>query len=100
MAATMPWDEYVCMFKGLGFQSFKLGRLLRHSNGMPPPHLYFNDLKGRVSFAARASQGQYYSARLWDRLPPQQEADNQPRLITVVPKSGKEREAFVDLLNG
>ena len=96
----MTRDEYIHMFNVLGFQSFTVGKLLRHPNGIPAPHLYFNNIKGRVSFAARTTQEERYSPRLWDRLPPQQERDNQPRLITVVPKSGKEWEAFCELLNG
>ena len=96
----MTKNEYIHMFNVLGFQTFTLGKLLRHPNGIPAPSLYFNDIKGRVSFAARVDQEQHYPLRLWDRLPPQQGVDNKPTLITVVPKSGKEWEAFCELLAG
>lgn len=96
----MTNDEYLCLFLNLGFRNIRQGKLLRHPNGMPPPSLYFNNIKGRISFAGYANQEQYYLRGLWDRLPPQQERDNEPRYITIVPKCGKEREAFVDLLNG
>ncbi len=96
----MTNDEYLCMFLNMGFRNIMQGRLLRHPKGMPSPYLYFNNIKGRVSFAARANEEQYYPPRLWDRLPPQQEADKHPRLTTVVPKSGKEWEAFCELLAG
>ena len=96
----MTKDEYVHMFNVLGFQSFALGKLLGHPNGIPAPYLFFNNIKGRVSFAARASEEQHYPLGLWDRLPPQQEKDDKPRLITVVPKPGKEWQAFCELLAG
>ena len=96
----MTNDQYIGMFYALGFQNIGQGRLLRHPNGMPPPSLYFNYLKRRVSFAGYASQAQHYPSRLWDRLRPQQKKDNEPHLITVVPKSGKEWEAFCELLAG
>ena len=96
----MTRDEYIHMFNVLGFQSFTVGRLLRHPNGIPAPSLYFNNIKGRVSFAARAGQELRYPAHLWDKLPPQQRADDRPTLVTVVPESGKEWEAFCELLAG
>ena len=96
--AAMTKDEYIDLFKALGFYSIELRKTLKHTT--PIPSLYFNHIDGQVSFVGRAREEQMFPGRLWDRLPPQQKKDNVPRLITIVPKHGKEREAFVELLGG
>lgn len=94
----MTKDEYIRLFNALGFYGIELRKTLKHMK--PLPSLYFNHIDGQVSFVGRAREEQRFPSRLWDKIPPQQKKDNVPRLITIVPKPGKEREAFVDLLNG
>ena len=94
----MTKDEYRDMFSGLGFYSIKLGHTLKHANLIPS--LYFNHSHGLVSFVGYVKDDQRFPHRLWERIAPQKAKDNKPHLITIVPKHGKEREAFVELLGG
>ena len=94
----MTKDEYFRLFNALGFYGIVLRKTLKHTK--PFPSLYFNHINGQVSFVARTREEQAFPSHLWDRIPPQQKKDDVPRLITIVPKPGKETEAFVDLLNG
>ena len=90
------------MFVDLGFNRKEKpndSKPLKHK-GILLPSLYFNRNKdGVVYFVGYKSDDQRYPARLWKRLPPQKGKDKKPNLVTIVPKVGREREAFMELLS-
>ena len=95
---AMTLQGYFALFEDLGFHNVKVWQTLKHWKEMPS--LYFNHSYGLVSFVGYTKDEQRFPPRLWERIAPQKGKDDKPRYITIVPKSGKEREAFVDLLNG
>lgn len=88
---------YEVLFRNLGFSSFESHKKLRHPDLAIT--LYFNrDKAGFVWFAVRAKDFDAYKPTLWDAIPPPQKKDAVPSIRTVVPKAGKEEQAFRDLL--
>ena len=94
--STMNKDEYTTLFQELGFYDIEVGKTLKHRR--PLPSLYFNCRYGSVSFVGYVKDQHRYGSGLWDRIPPQKNKDDLPKLITIVPKLGREREAFEELL--
>ena len=92
----MNKEEYIDLFQGLGFYNIEIYKTLKHRK--PIPSLYFNHRYGLVSFVAYTQDEYHFPAHTWERIPPQKKKDDKPNLITVVPKAGREREAFRALL--
>ena len=95
---TLSREEYASLFRRLGFYDIKVGRTLKHRE--PIPSIYFNCRYGAVSFVAYAKDEGRYCPDLWNRIPPQKERDAKDNLITIVPRAGKEQDAFKHLLSG
>ena len=93
---TLSREGYVSLFRRLGFHDIKVGRTLKHRE--PIPSIYFNCRYGIVSFVTYAKDGHRFCLDFWDRIPPKKKSDAKDNLITVVPRSGKEQEAFEYLL--
>ncbi len=93
---TMNKEEYIDLFRALGFHNIEIYKTLKHRK--PISSLYFNHKYGFVSFVAYAQDEHRFPAHLWERIPPQKKKDDKPNLITIVPKAGRERQAFEDLL--
>ena len=51
-----------------------------------------------MSFVAYRKDKHRYRPKLWDQLPPQKKKDAKHNLMTIVPKVGKEQEAFEEIL--
>ena len=94
---TLSREGYVSLFRRLGFHDIKVGRTLKHRETIPS--IYFNCRYGIVSFVAYAKDGHRFCLGFWDRIPPTKKSDAKDHLITVVPRSGKERDAFEHLLS-
>ena len=95
--STLSKDEYTRLFWRLGFFDIETGKTLKHRR--PIPSLYFNCRYGAVSFVVYTKDEHRYHPNVWDQLPPQKRKDAKHNLMTIVPKSGREREAFEELLN-
>jgi len=95
--AGMNVAAYEALFRMLGFSSFDSHKKLRHRD--LPISIYFNrDRAGQVSFAVYAKDIDWFKPTMWDVIPARQKKDEDPKLRTVVPKSGIEGRAFRDLL--
>ena len=97
---AMAADGYRELFRSLGFHEKERpndDRTLKHKK-KAVPSLYFNRSGGLVCFVGYLSDEHRYPASLWDRIPPRKRTDDKPSLITIVPKAGKEEEAFAALL--
>ena len=94
---TLSREGYVSLFRRLGFHDIKVGRTLKHRE--PIPSIYFNCRYGIVSFVAYAKDGHRFCLDFWDRIPPKKGGDAKDNLITVVPRTGKEQDAFEYLLS-
>ena len=90
-------EGYVSLFRRLGFRDVRVGRTLKHRG--PVPSVYFNCRYGVVSFVAYAKDGHRFCLDFWDRIPPKKRSDAKNNLITVVPRAGKEQDAFEHLLS-
>lgn len=88
---------YEALFRKLGFNGFESHKKLRHPwLGIT---LYFNrDSAGFVSFVVYAKDGTWFKSDLWEYIPARKVKDDKPGLRTVVPKAGREEEAFRDLI--
>ncbi len=98
--STMDAQGYIELFQDLGYERKQRpndGRLMRHKRTLIP-RLYFNRTRGRVYFVVYREVEQRFPAALWVRIPPQKKTDDKSNLLTVVPKAGREREAFEALL--
>ena len=95
--STLSKDEYTRLFRRLGFFNIETGKTLKHRR--PIPSLYFNCRYGAVSFVVYTKDEHRYHPNVWDQLPPQKRKDAKHNLMTIVPKSGREREAFEELLS-
>ena len=94
---TLSKDEYARLFRRLGFFNIETGKTLKHRR--PIPSLYFNCRYGAVSFVVYTKDEHRFHPNLWDQLPPQKRKDAKHNLMTIVPKNGREREAFEELLS-
>lgn len=93
----MNESAYLSLFRDLGFLGFEKRKLLRHRRSLPS--VYFNVSRlGMVYFVARASQRGAFARELWTEIEAQQKKDDVPNLITLVPRTGREREAFSSLI--
>lgn len=93
----MNESAYYALFKSLGFSSTTKRKLLRHPKGLPS--IYFNVSRdGLVYFAVRAAHQRAFLPNLWTELEPQQKKDASPNLVTLVPKEGRERDAFAGII--
>ena len=95
---TLSREEYIRLFRRLGFHDIRVGRTLKHRE--PMPSIYFNCRYGEVSFVAYQKDHNRYSPDMWDRIPPQKKKDARVNLMTIVPRAGKEESAFRHLLSG
>jgi hypothetical protein len=90
---AMNVAAYEALFRRLGFSSFESHKKLRHPD--LPMTVYFNrDRRGFVWFAVMAKDIDRFDADLWNSIPPPQRKDRDPSIRTVVPKAGREAEAF------
>ena len=88
---------YAALFRELSFNRTKKRALLRHPSGLPA--LYFNVKRdGTVYFAVRSEHYRAFSPAYWNVIAPQQKKDDTPNLMTLVPRGGREREAFVSII--
>ena len=95
--STWSKEQFTDLFRELGFHNIESRKTLKHRR--PIPSLYFNNNReGAVYFTGYKKDQYRYPDHLWIPLPPQQDKDMRPSLITVIPKAGKEREAFRALL--
>ena len=94
--STMNKEEYTALFRGLGFYDIEIGKTLKHRK--PIPSLYFNCRYDSVSFVGYVKDEHRYDPGLWNRISPQKKKDDMPKLITIIPKLGRERKAFEELL--
>jgi hypothetical protein len=93
----MSVEEYVALFAGLKFDPPERGKLLRHPQDVP--RIYFNVKRdGGVSFAVRTADHAAFKRALWMVIEPQQKKDNDPNLMTLVPRDRLEREAFASII--
>ena len=101
--STINAEGYIELLSSLGYlrkQRPNDGRLLRHKE-KTIPRLYFNmSRERRAYFVGYKTEEHYLPASLWERLSPQKKTDDRPDLMTIVPRAGREREAFGELLNG
>ncbi len=95
--SAMTKEEYVDLLRTMGFHSIEVGKTLKHRRTIPS--LYFNCRYGQVSFVGYRRDEHRYDADLWSQMPAQKKKDDNPRLITIVPRRGRERDAFVELLS-
>ena len=95
---TLSVEEYTSLFQRLGLYDVKVGRTLKHRE--PIPSIYFNCRYGAVFFVAYRKDEPRYHRDLWDQIPPQKRRDAKHNLITILPRSGKEHDAFSQLLGG
>lgn len=97
--STMNAEGYIALLLELGYERRMPNdaKLLRHSR-TNMPRLYFNRNRDGVYFVGYKAENQYFHPAHWTWLVPQKGKDDKPNLITIVPKSGREREAFAELL--
>lgn len=94
----MSIKSYETLFRSLGFTSFESHKKLQHPRLRIT--LYFNrNRAGEVSFAVYAKDADWFKPELWEERAARQKKDEDPRIRTLVPRAGREREAFSDLLN-
>ncbi len=93
----MNSDAYFMIFRELGFHDIELRKKLKHRRGVPT--VYFNrQLGGKVYFAIMAKERDMFRDNLWVFIDACQKKDDKPNIRTVVPKIGKERLAFADII--
>lgn len=89
-------EQYIDLFRELGFYDINTGKTLKHRKSIPS--IYFNSRYGTVFFVVYAKDKHRFHSSLWKQIPPQRRKDAKPKFLTVVPRDGKEREAFKQLL--
>jgi hypothetical protein len=96
----MNSGAYVAMLRDLGFADVQRSRLLRHRDA-DVPSCYLNWTREELVYFTgyKKDQGRYDSW-LWKTIEPQQKKDREGRLMTVVPRTGYEREALRSLITG
>ena len=93
---TLNKEGYTNLFRRLGFYDIETGKTLKHRK--PTPSIYFNCRYGSVSFVVHKKDEHRYHPDLWDQIPPQKKKDAKHNRMTVVPRVGREQEAFEELL--
>lgn len=93
----MNVQGYADILEDLGFHSIEIGKTLKHWR-RSIPSLYFNSRCGEVFFAGWSKDRQRFSPRLWKHISPPNKRHEKPNVITIVPKPGRERDAFEDLI--
>lgn len=84
---------YETLLVELGFHNVKRGRKLRHVKNTAT--LYFNRTRdGTVFFTAYSTDSELIDPELWQKVPPKQVKDAQPKFLTIVPVKGKEKLAL------
>ena len=94
---TLSKEQYTDVFRELGFYDISTGKTLKHQKSIPS--IYFNSKYGAVFFVVYAKDRHRFHSSLWKQIPPQRRKDAKPKFLTVVPRGGKEHEAFKQLLN-
>ena len=98
---TMDAEKYIELFRELRFHNKEKpndSKVLRHK-AKSIPSLYFNRNKERrVYFVGYVQDEHRFPHYLWTRICPQKDKDDKPNLMTLVPKAGRERQAFEELL--
>ena len=95
---TLSKEAYTDLLQELGFYDVRVGRTLKHPESIPS--IYFNSRYGFVYFVAYVKDRERYRPSLWRLIAPRRQRDNRNNLITIVPRAGREREAFEELLAG
>ncbi|MCY4652540.1 MAG: tetratricopeptide repeat protein [Dehalococcoidia bacterium] len=95
---SLSKEAYTDMFQRLGFYDIKVGRTLKHPE--PLPSIYFNSRYGVVYFVAYAKDRERFRPGFWRLVRPRRTREDQDNLITVVPKAGREWDAFERILAG
>ena len=94
---TLSKEQYTNVFRELGFHDISTGKTLKHWKSIPS--IYFNSKYGAVFFVVYTKDKHRFHSSLWKQIPPQRRKDAKPKFVTVVPRDGKELEAFKQLLN-
>ena len=94
---TLSKEQYTDVFKELGFYDISTGKTLKHQKSIPS--IYFNSRYDSVFFLVYARDKHRFHSSLWKQIPPQRRKDAEPKFLTVVPRDGKELEAFKQVLN-
>ena len=95
-ATPMAAEEYIELFRTLGFTRAILGEPLRHPDRRFPELRFERSDEGGIYFRAYERDRGRFSDALWERHDPQNDDDP---LVRLVPKPGKESEAFKRLLH-
>ena len=97
MPGPMNPTAYATLFRELGFQRWEHRKKLRHKS--LDVTLYFNCRRdGFVWFTAYSRDRAQFADAFWQSVPAPQKKDARPDLCTLVPRPGRERAAFEDLL--
>ncbi len=95
--SPMNSATYFEIFREQGFYNIKLRETLKHLQLIPT--VYFNRKRsGFVYFTILAEERARFSDNLWVFIDACQKKDNKPNFCTVIPKLGKERIAFSDII--
>lgn len=106
----MNRDQYIEMFEQVGFYcqdrygnqhpvatAYNTGRRLRH-RPVDLPTIYFNGNEHGVYFVVKVEDSIHFSTLPWGRIDPQKPSDDTPTFMTLVPRAGRERQAFDELV--
>ena len=95
--STGSAEAYPDIFREVGIMNWdkpNTGRKARHLR-ISLPTLYWNrSSNGSPYFTAYKKDEASFPRLYWDRIPAQKKTDDNPRVITVVPKAGTETRAF------
>ena len=94
----MTKEQYIELFLGLGFYNIEIAHTLKHRRSIPS--LYFNSNREvGVYFTGYPYDRHTFSRLLWDDVPAHLvKKKDVPGHINIVPKAGRERAAFMELL--
>ncbi len=95
---TLSKEAYTALFQQLGFYDIKVGRTLKHPE--PIPSIYFNSRYRVVYFVAYVKDRSRFRPGLWRLIRPRRMREDRENLITIVPRAGREWDAFEQLLAG
>ena len=93
---TLSKEQYISLFRDLSFYDISAGKTLKHQ--VPIPSIYFNCKYGVVSFVVYTKDKHRFSPNLWKQIAPQRRKDAKAKLMTVLPRAGREYEAFKQIL--
>lgn len=91
-------EAYTGLFQRLGFYDIKVGRTLKHPE--PIPSIYFNSRYGVVYFVAYLKDRERFRPGLWRLVRPRRSKEDRNNLITIVPRAGREWDAFEQIITG